>query len=81
MPYNGQIRDPIHGYIDYIKELEGAVMDSWVMQRLRYIYQLQAAHFVYPGATHTRFSHSLGVMHLSYKYITLVLRSSIESLP
>lgn len=74
-PFNGQVRDPIHGYIDYIKELEGTVMDSWPLQRLRYVYQLQAAHFVYPGATHTRFSHSVGVMHTSYKYITFILRS------
>jgi len=79
MPFSGQVRDPIHGYIDYIKELEGTVMDSWAIQRLRYIYQLQAAHLVYPGATHTRFSHSLGVMHLSYKYVTFLLRNAHAS--
>jgi len=28
--FNGQVRDPIYGYIDYTKELEGVVMDSWV---------------------------------------------------
>ncbi|MEM2645359.1 MAG: hypothetical protein QXP03_04720, partial [Desulfurococcaceae archaeon] len=78
--FNGQVRDPIYGYIDYIKELEGVIMDSWVLQRLRYIYQLQAAHFVYPGATHTRFSHSLGVMYSSYKYITFLLRSVYASI-
>jgi HD superfamily phosphohydrolase len=75
MPFNAQVRDPIYGYIDYVKELEGAVMDSWVLQRLRYIYQLQAAHFVYPGASHTRFSHSLGVLYSSYKYVSFVIRS------
>ena len=79
-PFNGQVRDPIYGYIDFIKELEGTVMDSWVLQRLRYIYQLQAAHFVYPGATHTRFSHSVGVMHMSYKYASFLLRSSADTL-
>ena len=79
IPFNGQVRDPIHGYIDYIKEVEGVVMDSWALQRLRYIYQLQAAHFVYPGATHSRFSHSLGVMHTSYKYLTFILRSMNSS--
>lgn len=81
MPFTGQVRDPIHGYIDFVKEIEGEVMDSWALQRLRYIYQLQAAHFVYPGATHSRFSHSLGVMHLSYRYITFALKSSLDSLP
>jgi len=75
-PFNAQVRDPIYGYIDYVKELEGSVMDSWVLQRLRYIYQLQAAHFVYPGATHTRFSHALGVMHSSYRYISFVIRTA-----
>ena len=75
LPFNGQVRDPLYGYVDYIKELEGAVMDSWVLQRLRYIFQLQAAHFVYPGATHTRFSHALGVMYSSHKYMSFLLRS------
>ena len=77
MPFNAQVRDPIYGYVDYVKELEGSVMDSWVLQRLRYIYQLQAAHLVYPGATHTRFSHSIGVMHSSYRYISFVIRTAV----
>jgi HD superfamily phosphohydrolase len=77
--FTGQVRDPIYGYVDYIKELEGVVMDSWVLQRLRYIFQLQAAHFVYPGATHTRFSHSVGVMFSSYKYISFLLRSTLSA--
>jgi HD superfamily phosphohydrolase len=79
IPFNGQVRDPIYGYIDYIKELEGVLMDSWFLQRLRYIYQLQAAHFVYPGATHTRFSHAIGVLFASYKYMTFLLRSTYAS--
>jgi len=78
MPFNGQVRDPIYGYIDFVKELEGVVMDSWVLQRLRYIYQLQTAHFVYPGATHTRFSHSIGVMYSSHKYASFVLRTGLS---
>jgi HD superfamily phosphohydrolase len=77
--FTGQVRDPIYGYVDYIKELEGVVMDSWVLQRLRYIFQLQAAHFVYPGATHTRFSHSVGVMFSSYKYMSFLLRSTLSA--
>lgn len=77
--FNGQVRDSIYGYIDYIKEIEGSIMDSWAMQRLRYIFQLQAAHLVYPSATHTRFSHSIGVMHLSYKYISFLLRTINQS--
>jgi len=76
IPFNGQIRDVLYGYIDFVKGFEDKVIDSWAMQRLRYIYQLQAAHFIYPNATHTRFAHSIGVMHSSFKYITHLLRTS-----
>ena len=79
MPFNAQVRDPIYGYIDYVKGFEDEVIDSWVLQRLRYIYQLQAAHMIYPGATHSRFSHSLGVMYSSYKYISFLIRSTVVS--
>ena len=67
LPFNGRIRDAVHGDIEYVRGAEDALLDSWPVQRLRYIYQLQLAHLVYPSATHTRFSHSLGVMHLAYK--------------
>ncbi|WP_434731458.1 HD domain-containing protein [Thermogladius sp. KZ2Tp1] len=80
LPFNAQVRDVIYNYIDYIKGVEDIVMDSWPLQRLRYILQLQMAHFVYPSATHTRFNHSLGVMHVSYKYITYLLKGSLEYL-
>ncbi len=59
------IRDPIYNYIDYNKEVEKQVIDSKPVQRLRWLRQLQLAHMVYPGADHSRFQHSLGVMHLA----------------
>jgi len=60
----GEIKDPVHGYI-YFTEIEKAVIDSRPLQRLRRIKQLAGAELTYPGALHTRFTHSLGVMHLS----------------
>jgi len=60
----GEIKDPVHGYI-YFTEVEKAVIDSRPVQRLRWIKQLAGAELTYPGALHTRFTHSIGVMYLS----------------
>jgi len=59
-----EVRCPIHGLISY-NALEERVINSRVMQRLRGIRQLAMACLVYPGAVHTRFDHSLGVMHVA----------------
>jgi len=60
----GEIKDPVHGYI-YFSEAERKLIDSLPLQRLRRIRQLAGSELTYPGACHTRFLHSLGVMHLS----------------
>lgn len=60
----GKILDPIHAFVRY-NDLEREVISSWAMQRLRYIHQNSLAYLVYPGATHSRFEHSLGVMELA----------------
>ena len=60
----GEIRDPIHGYI-FITDVERDLIDTRPIQRLRGIKQLAGAHLTYPGGEHSRFSHSLGVMHLA----------------
>jgi len=61
-----EIRDPIHGFIQY-ENREERIINTKVFQRLRNIKQLALANYVYPGALHTRFDHSLGVMHLGRK--------------
>ena len=62
--YWGEIKDPVYGYV-YITEAEKKVIDSFPLQRLRRLRQLAGAEFVYPGANHTRFEHSIGVMYLA----------------
>lgn len=61
-PKTFEVRDPIHGFIP-VNEWERDVIDHPVFQRLRRIRQLAWTDMVYPGAMHTRFEHSLGVMH------------------
>ena len=59
-----KIYDAVHGFIRF-SELEQMLIDSEPFQRLHHIHQLGIAHVVYPGATHTRFEHSLGCMELA----------------
>ncbi len=67
-------RDPIHGFIE-VRELENEIINSKPFQRLRNIKQLAMTSYVYYGAEHTRFGHSIGVMHL----VTRAYRSAIEN--
>jgi len=62
--YWGEIKDPVYGYV-YVTEAEKEIIDSFPFQRLRRLRQLAGAEFVYPGANHTRFEHSIGVMYLT----------------
>ena len=66
--YWGEIKDPIHGYV-YITEQEKEVIDSLPVQRLHRLRQLAGTEYVYPGANHTRFEHSVGVMYLVGKVL------------
>ncbi len=58
-----EIRDPVHGSI-YYSDQEVAVLDTQEYQRLRTIKQLGFSEFSFPGATHNRYLHSIGVGHL-----------------
>jgi HD superfamily phosphohydrolase len=78
------IADPIHEYITFTTPFsmpaagtaeigssgttEKDLIDSPWMQRLRHIYQLQSARWVYPSAEHSRFVHSLGAMHVAGRF-------------
>ncbi len=59
-----RVRGNVHGTID-VSELEDAVINHEYVQRLRRIKQLAFLSLVFPGASHTRFEHSLGVMQLA----------------
>lgn len=58
------INDPVYGFISIPDKLIQALIDHPYFQRLRRIKQMGLAHYVYPGAQHTRFHHALGAMHL-----------------
>lgn len=66
--------DPVHGYISFTtprgtgEKTEKDLIDTSWMQRLRQIYQLQSARWVYPSAEHSRFQHVLGAMHLAGRF-------------
>lgn len=59
-----EIRDPVHGTI-FINAPETEILDTPEYQRLRAIKQLGFAEFSFPGATHNRYLHSIGVSHLA----------------
>ncbi|MBL8040381.1 MAG: HD domain-containing protein [Chthonomonas sp.] len=59
-----RVRCPIHGFIRYSTN-ERKIIDTEYFQRLRFIRQLGLTEYAYPGANHTRFEHSLGVMEMA----------------
>ncbi len=65
------VRDPLWNTIR-LDSVAVAIVDTPAFQRLRYIRQLGLAHLVYPGATHTRFDHALGVYHLALRALAVL---------
>lgn len=63
------IRDPLYGFIT-VNEMELNVISAPDVQRLRRVAHLGLSDAVYPSATHSRFEHSLGVMHLAGELAT-----------
>ena len=71
-----EIRDPVHVFITLDSD-ERVVLDSRPVQRLRHIHQLAMEYLVYPGATHKRFEHALGVMELSSRVFDVITRNDL----
>lgn len=81
-----EVRDPVHSFVR-LNSQERNLIDSRPFQRLRRIHQLGMTHYVYPGANHTRFEHSLGVMELATRVFDRItgvldddLREALEGL-
>jgi HD superfamily phosphohydrolase len=68
-----ETRDIIYGFITY-DDWEREIINHPVFQRLRRIKQLSLTDMVYPGANHTRFEHSLGVMHLATLFYDNIIK-------
>ncbi len=73
-----EFRDPIHNFIQVTSD-ERKVIDSRPFQRLRHIHQLALTYLVYPGATHKRFEHSIGVMELAGKVFDVVTSNIVHN--
>lgn len=58
------INDPVYGFISIPGDFVFDLIEHPWFQRLRNIKQLGLTSFVYPGATHSRFQHGLGALHL-----------------
>jgi HD superfamily phosphohydrolase len=77
--YPARFRDPIHGFI-HLSSSELKLVESRAFRRLRHIKQLALTYLVYPGAMHTRFEHSLGVIELATRAFEAIQKKSGELL-
>ncbi len=71
-----EIRDPVHGSIHILDEEAPVIMNPF-FQRLRGIKQLGLSEYVFPGATHSRFLHSIGVMSIGEKVFNKLFKESL----
>jgi HD superfamily phosphohydrolase len=68
-----EIRCPVYGFVT-VSDWEREIISQPAFQRLRRIRQLSWSDYIYPGAMHTRFEHSLGVMHMA----TMIYRGIVD---
>lgn len=64
-------KDPLYGYIHVDDKIILDLINTPVFQRLRRIRQLSGVHMVFHGAEHSRFTHSLGVYQIAYRFLTV----------
>ncbi|XP_059178815.1 deoxynucleoside triphosphate triphosphohydrolase SAMHD1-like isoform X2 [Physella acuta] len=69
--------DPIHGQIE-VNPVCQRIIDTPMFQRLRFIKQLGMVYYVFPGAAHNRFEHSLGVYHLAGQFVRTLRQNQPE---
>lgn len=74
------IMDPVHGGIPLQKH-EVAIVDHPLFQRLRFICQNDILSLVFPGATHSRFLHSIGVMHVGSRMFKAMIENRLKYRP
>jgi uncharacterized protein len=74
-----EVRDPVHGSIKILDE-EIKILEHPFFQRLRNIKQLGFSEFIFPGATHTRYLHSIGVMDVSTKVFDQLFKEQKNSI-
>lgn len=72
------INDPVYGFINLQSEIIFDLIEHPFLQRLRRIKQLGLSCFVYPGANHTRFDHTLGALHLIHLAIENLQSKGVE---
>lgn len=75
--YHKLIMDPVHGGIPLQKH-EVAIVDHPLFQRLRFICQNDILSLVFPGATHSRFLHSVGAMHVGGRMFKAMVENSLK---
>ena len=77
-PRTQRVRDPLHNLVEFgtdqLEECLWKVVQTPPFQRLRRVRQLGFSELVYPGATHTRFSHSIGAFHTARKLMWIIVR-------
>jgi len=72
------INDPVHGFIKIPHEILFDIIEHPYFQRLRRISQTGLLNLIFPGATHTRFHHALGAMHLMFTALETLKQKDVQ---